>query len=383
MSGCFHASGMSEPDLSPAKPSARTDADRLTAAPAVAVVAAGRREFSDSVRVSVAEFLRSAAASRQNNVLPALVAIDECTAPGAELVADRADLSEIALDLLEGIGARILNHHPFLWTIDDDEAACLVDVLLRMGLSEVINVPTHSNALRHLVSSAPIMHALLNVPQGRSKLDVNAPYHASVLNTALSTLAHPRCPHAAPHLCIRMLRLLRPQVLRKFDHLGALLVDLFSAPEQTGPIPALCVVRECIALAGPGGDGIDLTSPCNYGSYGTPPRMSMTPSLSGLRGVTPLGMLDSMIEQRACARRNHLGRTGMQHHLDASAEAFLSLRRDLVQKLKRIARYRRGGVQSAIGEALRTTSLYQKPIHNLIARLLIVPLKRETALDAK
>jgi hypothetical protein len=239
-------------------------------------------------------------------------------------------------------------------TITRDEAECLADVLVRLGLAAHIN---ESRVLCDcLLASTTLMRAILDLPVSESGLDLSAREHRGLLDAALYRV------HKGwdSEICIRILRLLDPQRVTGVDgHLHPLIETLFSG---CGDLRVIPVIREYIALAGPAGDGVDLT------------RVDLHRMETGYVQMTALIAFD-------WRRMLWKARNVRLKRFAAIYKTFARVRRELVSALAGIAHYRRGGVLSAINDALHSTGLHQIELHGLVAALLIVPLSHEHALD--
>jgi hypothetical protein len=344
---------------------------------------------ADAVRDGVASLVfwssRTVSVTREEaNVLVATGRWPDISLLSSEPVASFADAEErrraesvrrlTPLDLFWSVAAWAPHIIPEL-------AACLVETLLRMGLADDIrrlgenDHRSFPNPLTWCLECPALMHALLDVPPKVSGLDVNLPLHAhELLSVAVGRLT----PGARgdPRLCLRLLRLMSPHNLhvRHGNKLHLLINFLFQS--RGGVSLVIPLIRECIALAGPGGDGVDLTWPCEYGNYGEEQRLwTSFGHFRGLKGTTVLRVFDCM---RALYENQH-----QDLPLSQFAPFFgecAALRRELVNALNGIAKYRNGGLHASAAAALRETGLHQPELIALVVSFVLVPLANEAAL---
>jgi hypothetical protein len=249
------------------------------------------------------------------------------------------------------------------WALSPAQHACIISVALRLGLSGRINMlpaelPRSALgdvfSVEDCVKCPPLMEALLDVPGCDSGFDVNHPAHADVV---LSAAAKVLCGNSrwGASLCMRLLGLTRADVLH--DRHGPLVGTLIwiSTHGHGLVCDVICVLCECVKRAEVDGDGVDLTA------------------TSEDCEVSPLARLEGQASDDSVLSARLSSESGLGAHA--------ALRYEFRTALQRIGRYRRGGVQSAIAEALRPADLHQRELIGLMARFLIVPIAHEEFLN--
>jgi hypothetical protein len=144
---------------------------------------------------------------------------------------------------------------------------------------------------------------------------------------------------------MRMLGLHSPQVLHDFH--GKLLPNLLCKLADCSDATPLmvAVILECISLAEPGGDGIDLT--VDEADRRSPVWSWVGPWF------------------HCCIKESN------------NQSQRSPVRSELIAGLRRVARYRFGGIQAALKTSLLTSGLHQPELIAIVSRLLIVPLAHE------